>query len=234
MAVPGVRHPQQGEVAKGDWIWLVSRFGASGETIKRAKARVVDVMRKALVLDNIEGRKPGQATVHFNELELMPPELQPENSPTRKKWERRNQKPELVEPIAPPSLTQAPFAGKFEEPGVVESAIALLSRERPASQPVAAAPLPRPRSTPPPAPPPAARPANGSGQRPKTITTDDDEWAAQGREVLRKKVAALEERRATAEEEMKALRALMDGIERELEKSRTMLSMLDENYGAKR
>ena len=45
---------------------------------------------------------------------------------------------------------------------------------------------------------------------------------------------SLEERRATAAEEMQALQALMDGIERELDKSRTMLSMLDENYGAKR
>lgn len=229
MAVPGVRHPQQGEVAKGDWIWLVSRFGATGETIKRAKARVVDVMRKALVIDNIEGRKPGTATVHFNELELMPPEMQPENSPTRKKWERRNQRPEPVEPLAPPSLTQSPFAGKFEEPGVVDAAIALLTQKLPASLPVAAPSRPRPA---PPAP--VARPANGSGQRSGNITTEDDEWAAQGREVLRKKVAALQERRLSVQEEIKALSVLMEGIERELDKSRTMLSMLDENYGATR
>jgi hypothetical protein len=230
MAVPGVRHPQQGEVVKGDWIWLVSRFGATGETIKRAKARVVDVMRKALVIDNIEGRKPGVATVHFNELELMPPEIQPENSPTRKKWERRNQRPEPVEPLAPPSLTQSPFAGKFDEPGVVESALALLAQKPVVSPPAAASPpKPRPASVPAP-----AKPANGAGRRPGNITTEDDEWAAQGREVLRKKVAALEERRKTVGEEMDALSVLMEGIERELGKSRTMLSMLDENYGATR
>jgi hypothetical protein len=222
VSIPGVRHPQQGEIEKGDWIWLVTRYGSSGEQIKRAKARIVDVMRKAVIIDNIEGRKAGQQTVHFNELELMPPEQQPESAPTRRKWEK-NKNREIPAPISPPTLTSS--LGEMAAAHVAKLA------------------EPEPPPPPPPPPPPMFRdsqpetritvpiPMEKPRPAPKTngraMTHEADEWAAQGKSVLKKKMAAIEERLREAKEEIEARRVLVAGLERELAKSREMLSLLD-------
>lgn len=59
------------DVAKGDPIYVLVRYGRDGEQVKRKKARVVDVLRAAAIVDRIEG-ETGSRTVRFNDLELIP------------------------------------------------------------------------------------------------------------------------------------------------------------------
>lgn len=78
------------DLCKGDAVFVISRVDKEGSVVKRKKARVKDVLRKAAVLD-VEGETECR-TVRFSELELVreeKPALPPK-------------KPSAPAPVVPP------------------------------------------------------------------------------------------------------------------------------------
>lgn len=82
--------PRREDLSKHDHVWRVTKFGPSPEQTKRRRAKVIDVLRAAAVLE-IEGQNE-QITLTFDELELMAPIDQPPNAPARKRWEEAQAK----------------------------------------------------------------------------------------------------------------------------------------------
>lgn len=79
------------DVTKGDEVWVVNSFGANNKSRRRAK--VFDVLRRACVLESIEGRNSGEKmTVPFNGLELMDPAEQAPSAPAHRAWLKQKEK----------------------------------------------------------------------------------------------------------------------------------------------
>lgn len=124
------------DLKPGDEVYVIVRYGRDGSQVKRKRARIVDVLRAAVVLDRIEG-EAGPRTVRLNEIESLDSPPPPTVIVTR----RRDAPPEpFVGDVAPtqsPTLkvvppafasVQMPKAKPPEEP-------------RPAPPPPAASPL---------------------------------------------------------------------------------------------
>lgn len=117
-----VRRPE--DLSTGDWVHVVIDYGqGDGRMVKRKRAKVKSVLRKAAVLTEIEGEKKDR-TVRFNELELIPLPPQPQG-PRR----RRRQRGKLR--AVPPS-----FAA-LEEPPPDKDEPEVIRRPRSATEPLA-------------------------------------------------------------------------------------------------
>lgn len=77
------------DVSKGDGIWIVGGFGPHQ---KRRQARVFDVLRRAAVLEEIEGRPGERQTLPFNELEMMNPAEMPPSAPAHRAWLKQKER----------------------------------------------------------------------------------------------------------------------------------------------
>lgn len=64
------------DLKRGDDVYVLVKYGAHGEQVKRKKARITDVLRAAVVVDRIEGEQ-GARTVRFSDLELVVPGTPP-------------------------------------------------------------------------------------------------------------------------------------------------------------
>jgi len=93
------------ELSKGDWVNVIVKYGPDGTMVKRKKGRVVDVLRKAAILRDIEGEKKGTRTVPFGELELR---VEVPDAPPAPPKKRRTSRKKPAEPVVTPAPVVSP------------------------------------------------------------------------------------------------------------------------------
>jgi len=188
----------------GDEVFVIVRYGRDGSQVKRKKARVVDVLRAAVVLDKIEG-EAGPRTVRFNEIEPL------DSPPPPVVTTRRKPEPAPEEPFVDSGLKAVP--GSFAKLSDV------LEKKKPEKAPEpqkVAKPEPIAVSPPPPPPPPAPVAASP--------LADVSAWIAQGAAMLDK----LGESKAGLDRQISALEEEFLRIQLEIEEKQKERSRIDQ------
>jgi hypothetical protein len=123
-----LRVRRRDDLSKHDTIHVIVRYGVDGQMIKRKRARVIDVLRKAAVC-SVDGENQTR-TIRFSDLELMPPPPPPPSEksekPKRRTSRRKKRAPEAeavadtVETavVPPPPAEPTPPAPKSEPPSM--------------------------------------------------------------------------------------------------------------------
>lgn len=217
------------DVTKGDPIYVLVRYGRDGEQVKRKKARVVDVLRAAAIVDRIEG-ETGARTVRFNDLELIP-KVGPQ-PPSVVQARRLSADADVPEDSMLREVPRA-FAELSDE--IVANEVAeTVERARPQLVSVEkAAPVDVPVELSDPVVEVVQKPEAGSSERPTSV----DAWIAQGtalREQMVEKGSAVENEIAKLEEQRAQLDAMLAARKQELAKIQGLIDLMAQLDGVSR
>ncbi len=193
------------DLKPGDEVFVIVRYGRDGSQVKRKKARVVDVLRAAVVLDKIEG-EAGPRTVRFNEIEHI------DSPPPPVVSNRRGGKP--------PPAPEEPFVDSSALRAVPKGFVTLAEVLAPPKPAAAPAKEPPKEEKPKAEPPKAEKPQ--PVQPPASPVDDVSAWIAQGasmvtklsesRESLKAEIAALEDEALRIQIEMEEKQKERDRI----------------------